>query len=280
MKSNIGIPSALRLAFAVSSLLAALLQALAVLTSYDPSANYFLRGAFLPSLAVVFAILGAICGTVAAYMTKAEALRPSPFSQRLSIPFAALGFDLAAIFLLLNTPAERMTLTLVTSIFLLLATFYHIFMAIPSIRNKCPVVLCFLGYTAIVGCILATAYFYFDISVEMNAPLKVAVQTGLITVMVGYTGELRYLLGKPMPRMYLALISWGISFGSLASLSVPIAYFTGKLPRIDYAAGAVLVLCLVLTQLLRLKTLLTKPADSEQNTSDAPEEVTDGKDLT
>lgn len=281
MKQTIGIPSALRLAFAISSVLAAILQAIAVLTAYDTSANYFEQSAILPILAVCFAIIGAICGTVAARMTDTATLNSSPFSKRNAFPYAALGFLLTAILLVLYGSAERMNLTPLTSIFLILAALYSILSELSDFREKHTTLLTFLGFAAVIGCILLTAYFYFDVSVEMNAPLKVTTQIGLITAMVGYTGEIRYLLGKPMPRVYLMLASWTVAVGSLAALSVPIASLTQKLPRADYAAGAVLVLCLVLTQLMRIRTLLTKTAHNAQDTPAADEsEETNGKDLT
>lgn len=276
MKSNIRLSSDLRTAFAVCSALAAILQTLAVLISYDPTANYFQRGAILPTLAVSLAIAGTVCGTLAARMTDTTTLNDSPFSESIVIPYAAIGFLLTAIVLPFNAPTERMTLTLVTSVFLVLAALFHIFLCIPSIRQKHATALSFLGYAAILGCILAMAYFYFDVSVEMNAPLKVAVQTGLITSMLGYVGELRYLLEKPMPRMYLTVLSWAISLGSLSAIAVPVAMIAKKLPRIDYASGALLVLCIVTTQILRMRTLLHVPNTNENDTAND----TDGKDLT
>ena len=275
MKSNVEISSGLRSAFAVCSALAAILQTLAVLLSYDISANYFVRGAILPSLAIALTIAGVVCGTIASVMTNTDSLRKSPFSKKNTIPYAAIGFLLTAIVLPLNAPTERLTLTLVTSFFLLLAALFQILTSISSIRSQYATALCFLGFAAILGCILSMAYFYFDISVEMNAPLKVAVQMGLITSMLGYIGELRDLLDKPMPRTYLMMLSWGISVGSLSAIAVPIAVIAKKLPRIDYAAGAVLVLCITATQILRMRTLYTPSPVENDDSND-----TDGKDPT
>lgn len=270
------LPSAMRTAFAICSALAAILQTLAVLISYDPTANYFERGAILPTLAVCLAIAGIVCGTIAARMTNTETLNDSPFSKQIAIPYAAIGFLLTAIVLPLNAPTERMPLTLVTSVFLVLAAFFHILSCIPSIREKHTSVICFLGFAAIIGCILSMAYFYFDVSVEMNAPLKVAVQMGLITAMLGYVGELRYLLGQPMPRTYLTVLSWSISVGALSTIAVPIAMIAKKLPRVDYAVGGLLVLCIATTQILRMRTLLSTPSTEDT----ATDNDADGKDLT
>ena len=279
MDKKTRLSSILRIALLACAGSAAILQALAVLISYSNESNYFDTGAILPILSAIFVIGGLICGTVAACMTDSNALHDTPFSERNEFPIPAIGFVLTAILLPMHSPAERMTLTLVTSVLLILAALYSLLSARAAFRKQHEGLLAFLGMASVVGCILAAAYFYFDVSVEMNAPLKIAVQIGLITAMLCYTGEVRYLLGKPMPRVYLTVTSWTVAVGSLATLSIPIACATQKLPRTDYAGGALLVLCLVLTQILRMRTLLKAPAeDTVQETDSTTDE--DGKDLT
>ncbi len=293
MNKKAVLPTILRPALFVCVGAATILQTLAVLFSYTGSSNYFDKGAILPTLSAILVVVGMICGTVAACMTDPKALSASPFSERDSFPISAVGFILTAILLPLHAPEARMTLTVVTSGLLILAALYSLLSSRADFRRQHEGLLAFLGMASVVGCILAAAYFYFDVTVEMNAPLKVAVQIGLVSAMLSYTGEIRYLLGKPMPRVYLTVASWTIAIGSLASLAVPIACFTQKLPRVDYAGGAVLVLCLALTQILRIKTLLTPPAedtasktnDTEDNDSREPNDTDgtpdeDGKDLT
>lgn len=275
----------LRIAFFACAGSTAILQALAVLISYSTESNYFDTGAILPILSAILTVGGVICGTLAASMSDPKTLNDSPFSERNEFPIPALGFLLTALLLPLNSPTERMTLTVVTSAVLILSALYSVLSGLANFRQQHEGLLSFLGMASVVGCILAAAYFYFDVNVEMNAPLKIAVQIGLVTAMLCYTGEIRYLLGKPMPRVYLSIVSWAIAVGALASLAIPIAYATQKLPRADYAGAAVLVLCLVLTQILRMRTLLKAPAEDitqetdETNDTDGTTDD-DGKDLT
>ena len=289
MDKKTRLSSILRIALLACAGSAAILQALAVLISYSNESNYFDTGAILPILSAIFVIGGLICGTVAACMTDSNALHDTPFSERNEFPIPAIGFVLTAILLPMHSPAERMTLTLVTSVLLILAALYSLLSARAAFRKQHEGLLSFLGMASVVGCILAAAYFYFDVNLEMNAPLKIAVQLGLITAMLCYTGEIRFLLGKPMPRVYLTVTAWTIAAGSLAVLAIPFACITEKLPRIDYAGTAVLVLCIVLTQILRMRTLLT--CSAEDNSEQAINEINenndtdgttdeDGKDLT
>lgn len=285
MDKKAELSSMLRIAFLACAGLAAILQAIAVTVSYSNGSNYFDTDAILPILSAVLVVGGVICGTVAACTTDPKALRDTPFSERNSFPISAIGFFLTAILLPLHAPTERMTLTVVTSILLIVAALYSLLSSRADFRKQHEGLLALLGMASVVGCILAAAYFYFDVTVEMNAPLKIAVQLGLITAMLCYTGEIRYLIGKPLPRVYLTVASWSVATGALAMLSIPIAYVTEKLPRLDYAGGAVLVFCLVLTQILRMGTLLKAPAENTEQKTDNANDADgttdeDGKDLT
>lgn len=252
-----------RLAFAVCASLAAILQILAVVISYDVGTNYFRQGAVLPILSVVFALLGAVCGTVAARMTDIETQNTTPFPKGISPAPASVGFLVTAVFLFVHggTP-----LSLVTAALMLVSAGYGILTGIPKFqKSTIPV---YLGIAAIVGYILLNAYYYFDITVEMNSPIKVMTQIGLLCAMVSLTSELRYLLGKPMPRMFLTVSAWVVSIGALSALSVPLAFFLGKTDRADYAAGGFLVFCAVLTSIVRIKTLLRTPAPEAPSEAD------------
>lgn len=251
--------SLLWLGFALCSLASALLQTIAVLTAYEASANYFRNGSPLPTLAAVFAILGTVLGTAASFLTSQEELAESPFGTRPIHAPATLGFLAVAIVLPLST--HQTTLGNISAIFSAIAILYSVsFLFIK--RNKKNDIIVFLGFAAVLTCILITAYYYFDHAVEMNAPLKVSTQTGLLFALLYYTGELRYLIGTARPRVFLMLASWAISIGSLSALSVPVAFWTGKIDRADYAVGGFLVFCIVLTALARMITLL-RPRKTE-----------------
>ena len=259
-----------RLGFAACSALAAILQCLAVLLSFEDGTNYFENGALLPILATVFAILGGILGTLSAFTADPTALSKTPFSKSVSFSPLTVGFAAAAILLLLQGSEP---FPFITAVLLLLATLYAILVEFPKLRET--VLPTLVGMVAVLALIAVNAYYYFDMTVEMNAPIKVTTQLGLLCTMLALTGELRYLLGKPMPRLFVALSAWVVSIGALSALSVPLAYLVGKIDRIDYATGGLLVLCAVLTALLRLKALLCTTASDDPSASPITDETTD-----
>ena len=244
----------LRVLFFACAALSAVFQLLAVLLAHDAGTHYFERASILPTLSVIFAVIGAICFTVAACMTKAEELNPFPFANDFSASPAALGFLAAA-------PALAIThtdlLSRIATILLLLSALYEILMGHPKARRS-PLAI-YLGLASIVAMILLNAVYYFDVTMEMNSPLKVSVQIGLLFVMLARTSELRYLIERPQPKMLLVLSSWAVAIGAIPALSLPAAFFLHKTDRLDYAAGGFLILCAVISSLLRIRTLLTHP---------------------
>lgn len=233
---------------------AALLQTIAMLLSYDPEANYFLIGAPLPYLAAAFAILGALLGVVCAVLA-GPARTATPFRGNVlpAIP-AALGM---LAFPFLSGGFTGGTLSLIASVMLILAAAYTV-LCETTVRKSSPDAVCVLGFTSILACALTNATYYFDPSLEMNAPVKVVLQTALLFIMLYYTAELRYLMGRELPKLYIALSLIAVSVSALASVAVAVAFFCGILTRIDALAGALLVLGIAITVLLRLFRVLSE----------------------
>ena len=250
--------------FGVLAFTATILQTLAILLDYESKTNYFTGRFPLPLLAVIFAILAAIVGSVAALTTKLSALAENPF-PRLPIPsLTAIGSILLAVAILTTKHTETNPIIMpATVVFLILSAVYPILSGIPACRRHRTVTLLF-GMAAVLSCILTNAYYYFDISVEMNAPLKTTLQVSLLFLMLYLTAELRYLLGTPQPRLYLALAAWAIPFALISAIPLPFALFTGKLTRLDYVAGGLLMLCASVTICHRIAVLYRseKPVDT------------------
>lgn len=261
----------LRMGAFASAVLAAALQLVAVLTLSVEKSNYLANGA-APTLAVIFALLGVALGTVCAIITPSSQLSASPFAATASRAPIAIGFLAPAVLLPFASASVSPTNTVIASVTLAIGVLYGIFSNLPFLRkHRTPTLL--FGFAAVVGTIALNAYYYFDTSIEMNAPIKTTTQMGLLCVTVYLTGELRYLLGKPMPRMFSALSFWVLSVGALSALSVPVSFFMGITDRTDYAAGAVLVLCVLLTSLARTASVMrasSQKADSEKSESLPP----------
>ena len=228
---------------------AALLMSAAMLSSYgDGGRNYFNRGALLPLLAVITALLAGACGIAAAILSDAK--RPcTPFEGILSaIPLCIAC--LAAVLLPFPPAAWALPvkiLSVLCALYVLLATRRNA--ASPRATS-----IALLGFFAVALCAAVNVYCYFDVSLEMNAPVKVMIQTAYLFTMLYFTGELRYLLHREQPRLYLALALCTLAALSLPMLSIPGAYLSGILTRTDYFALALCALGLFVTVLLRVLT--------------------------
>jgi len=248
------------IAFGACTLTAAVLQCVSVLTLMTDSTNYFQSGSSLPSLAVVFAVLAALIGTVAAFTCNPENLCDEPFFKRNFFSLTTVGFVLVAIVSFTNLgKTAQSNFHLFTLICSVIAVAYCIIAEIPALRQK-RTLTAYLNFAPIFACASIVAILHFDSTVEMNAPIKVFTLISILCVMVLYGSEIRYHLDRPMSRMYLMLISWTLAAGSLSALSVPLIVLTSKSDRTDYACYALLVLCACITAVLRLVRLL-KPND-------------------
>ena len=217
--------------------LVVLLQTLAYLISYEsPKANYFAVGSLLPMLSAVLTFIICAAGAVLTFLIPKNQLtvREIPIKWA-SLP-AAAGFLAGAVILALSVSS---TLSRVTIILLLLGAGYAICAAFLPVRYQSVTAL--VGFGAVLGCILLDALYYFDTSLEMNAPVKVTVLVGVLCTMLYHTGEIRFLIDKPAPRLFLMLGSWVLGSGALCALPVPIAAIAGQFNRTTSPAGASLL---------------------------------------
>ena len=242
-----------------ASVAAAFFMVLGVLLCYEKGTNYFEPTAILPILAVIWAILGFAAALLFAILVPKEEIDPfSPFAAGLltSLP-AALGFGTGAVLVITVFLKNQSTLFLITAL-LLLASAAHVLL---SKNDRTGAV---LGFVPPVACALVIAVLYFDASLEMNAPLKVAVQTALLPLMLYFTAELRYFLGRKLPRLYFALALIFLALASLCVLAVPAAIIAGNLQNTACLAAALTVAGNLITIFLKLKRYFA-PAPSPEN---------------
>ena len=243
---------------------AALLMSAAVAFFYDKGTNYFVPDALLFRFAVIFASLAFAAAIAnAIIIPKEEIAQKSPFGSDLltALP-AALGFGVGGIFMVIEFAKSQKILFLIATLFLLLSAAHVLLCETDRVKA-------FLGFAPPIACALLVAVLYFDTSLEMNAPLKVAAQCALLPLMLYFTTELRYLLDREIPRLYLALALCSIAASSLCVLAVPLASFAGFLNNTNCLVAALVVLGLNVTILLRLKRYLKPtPAPDENDTKE------------
>ena len=239
---------------------AAILQTVAMLVDYEPATHYFRAGAVLPVLSVLLVLLSALLGSLSILLWREE-LEQSPFAPHRTFSASTLGFLLAGSVLLKAGGSD--TLRVAAGVLLLLSAPYAFLHALPRMREH-RAAMTLLGLLPILACILLNAYYYFDVSIEMNSPIKLALQLALLPAMLAYTGEIRFHLGRPCRRLYLLADVWLMSLGVLSALSLPVAFLFGGLRRADYAVGAILLATLSLTQHRHTRRMSAKPlSDTE-----------------
>lgn len=249
-----------------AAVLAAALQSLAMLTAYAMDRNYFAASTPLPALAAILAILAGALGILSACLTEKEKLlHPVPDSFLIGIP-AAAGLGYGAYLLLSSTSS---TLAIVTAVTMIGAAIYSLLLC-EETASRFPRALTLLGFLAIAACTMINVYCYFDASLEMNAPIKVTVQTGLLFAMLYYTAEVRFLLGRAKPRLYLALSYCTVASLALAAVSVYVAHNNGIVERTDYYAFAIASLGILANVLLRLLCYTGVLAQEHPQEEEAP----------
>ena len=143
-----------------------------------------------------------------------------PSVQFLSFPAVRVGFILPAVVLL----------------GLVAAAFYGVS---ASRRERYPDWLSFLGYAPVLWSIASIGDIYFDPYVTMNSPVKISLQLGLLGFMFISLGELRFRVGRFLPRY--AAICWAIGSYTCLTGAVPVLAATGAgllhhVPYLFYAA--------------------------------------------
>lgn len=247
--------------------LTVILQVAALWLDYETDANYYRSGAVLPMLALLSAVLASAFALVATLLTPASVLAISPIKREpldwIAASLSSTGFVIAALLILFKNGITPFPIVL--SVFLLAAAMYPILCRIPKMASR-KVPLCF-GFAAVVATILLNGYLYFDQTVEMNAPLKVAAHVALLFLMLTVTEELRYPLGIAKPRLYLILASCALAASAVAAPTLGFVYLTNRLPRLDYFAYGLLLSLWMPSLLWSILTILRGTEENEKETT-------------
>jgi hypothetical protein len=269
----------LLLATIACALPAILLQTVAFVVSYDQtSSNYFRVGSVLPTLAILSAILSMILGSALALLTERKMKKAStPMNNRFASAAQALGFLLSGIFLLLSGGGK---FTVLCACMLQLSAIYPMF--VRSFGRTHSDAVAILGCLPVLSSAVLAGLYYFDNTLEMNAPLKLLVMIGVLLVMIYHLGELRCLLGRPMPNIFLVVSFCSFGLSSVAGLPVLLAALFGRfaidytprnaqlLARVlahpTYIAGAILIFGVGICAFLRALTLLDAEGHLDSDT--------------
>ena len=213
------------------SVVSMFLMIVACSAAYSPNtSNYFESTSPLPGLSVLFACLAVVAAIAAAIVSR---LRNEPFSTPATPSFAllpaAIGSFASAVLLLGAGKALSGILFLVEAIFFIL-------LICPFVK-KYAVYLIWAGFVSIAAQIVLISTYYFDMTLEMNAPVKVLLQMGLLAAMLDCTVEIRVLIGRSNAILTPILTAFTFATCLLSGFSALALTLDGKMPSTVYIAA-------------------------------------------
>ena len=189
-----------------------ILRSVCMLTSFDTSVGYFDRG-FLPALTAALYFLAAITAIVCAAWTP-KGILPTELNGNGRKPLAYLwGFSLVVFTLgvLLFCYKDRTNSFVTWPMALGILSSLYFFMS-GSKTGRYPDGLAALGFIPVLWCVAAAWETYTDQFTAMNSPIKISLQMGFLGLALILIAELRFRLGKALPRFAVALMSIGVFF--------------------------------------------------------------------
>jgi hypothetical protein len=224
-----------RLYFIITAFLSAaagLLQAYLFLVYYDGELNLYKTGTRLPEIFYICVLICALfCASSYFIFKKNGGPANLPQAGRV-ITFTAVLSGLLLLFSALFSAYYYFKgfytgitpLRAAAYIAAVPASFYFIITAMSRSPKRNITVL--LGISTIIWAALYLMCIYFDMTSPLNSPIRILNQLSLITIMLYFTFEVRYLLGIPRPKLYFPTALLAVLFISISSGSDIILMFT------------------------------------------------------
>lgn len=254
---------------AALTLAGAALRSVCMLTQFDEAVGYFNKGlpATLSSALYFLAVIAAIVGAILI----PKGTLPDKLDTRLRLPAAFLygavltAFTVAAF---LFCYAERTHDALLAPILLGLPAALYFFLS-GDRSGRYPDWLSLIGFLPVFWAVTAIWETYADQFTTMNSPVKVGLQMGFLGLALLQIAELRFRLGKALPRCAVAFMGIGV-FLALNG-SVPVLLGTGAhiLDNTLHLFYALVLLCGGLYGLYTLFQYTWFPAEPEDSGTEA-----------
>lgn len=253
-------------------------RSLCVLTAYDPEVGYFDRG-FLPTLSTILYFLAVIAlSTTALLIPKGtcatELTTRYRFPATLAVGLSLVAFSAAGLILRYPdvTAGTATAMALAPVLLGLLASLYFFFSGRRD--GRYPDGLSASGFLSVFWCVAAVAETYSDMNTAMNSPIKLGLQLGFLGFMLILLAELRFRLGKALPRGAVAFLAIGSYACLTGSIPVLLGMGAGTLTETFHLLYAVVLLCAGLYGLFVLAQYLLAPAaeaDAAPETDSTPD---------
>ena len=263
MEKRRNLPRICLLLTAALTLLGVALRSVCMLGCFDTDIGYFAEGP-LPLLSNVLYFAAVLIPTVCMAITPKDVLPTELHTPGRAPAAILLGLSLAVftiISLLICFPARKSNTMLASSLLGLLASTYYFLSARRD--GRYPDWLSFLGFLPAIWSIAAVADTYFDQYTTMNSPVKIALQMGFIGFMMISLAELRFRVGKVMPRYSVAFLAVGSYACLVGSIPLLIAACVGIVDQLRHTMYASVLLCAGLYGFYLLFRYTVSPAPSE-----------------
>ena len=207
------------------TLVGVVLRTICLLFCFEPDPGYFTAG-ILPTASNVLYVAAVILPAVCVLLTPSAAYPRELRTPLRSIPAIGLGVGLAAFAVasfLLCFPARTSNIMLAPLFLGAASSFYYLLT-----HNRNGIYSdgrALLGYLPVLWSIAAVGDVYFDRYVTMNSPVKISLQLGFLGFMLIGLAELRFRIGRPLPRY--AASFWAIGAYACLTGALPILIATG-----------------------------------------------------
>lgn len=260
---------------AALSLLGVVLRSVCMLYCFDADIGYFADG-ILPTLSHILYFVAILAPIVCSIRTPKGQLSTEFRIANRSILATVLGIFMAgfAVALLVNILSEGLTVAeagrftpWLCLLGLAASTYYF-----SSARRdgRYPDWLSFLGYLPILWGVTAVADTYFDGFTAMNSPVKISIQLGILGFMLMVLAELRFRVGKPMPRYSVAFLSIGSFTCLVGSIPLLAAVCAGVISHVRHTLYAMVLLSAGVYGLYLLYRYTAAPASLSADTPEPP----------
>ncbi len=225
------------------AVLSVILLTVSVFTAYDTSENY-LQNAPLPIIFTCCTVIGVLFSVATLFIIpKGELSGDSPLTLPVTVAsgFCAItlliaataiygaAFDLGGLASKFSgISSNPQPLLVVCGILTLISVVYFVLNCFMTSEDR-KYNLALVGFAVPVTAVLYVAISYFDISVSINAHIKILFHYSMISFMIWSLYELRTLIGKPMPRIYFAFGLITTIFSSVSSIPWLIGFVAGRL---------------------------------------------------
>ena len=267
-------PRVLWLITAILTVSGVILRSVCMLTAFDATVGYFNKGV-LPALSAALYFAAVAAAVVGASLIHKGVLA-TELNTRLRRPVAVLwGLSLAAFTLgvLLVCYKDRTnTFLTVPMVMGILASLY--FFLTGSKTGRYSDGLCALGFIPVFWCVASAWETYTDQFTAMNSPIKISLQMGFLGLALILVSELRFRLGKALPRVATALMSIGVFFSMNGAIPVLLGTGAHLLDNELHLFYSFVLLCGGVYGAFTLGQLLS-PAEPAEAPAPAPDIPTD-----